>query len=126
MDEAVARIDAARDAGADASFVEAPSSVAELAEIGRRVPRPAVANMIEGGKTPVLPKEQLVEMGFQLILYPLVGLFAAARAIETMYRTLREDGTTLGAKPDVMAFDEFNDLIGVEAKYAMAERFGVD
>jgi 2-methylisocitrate lyase-like PEP mutase family enzyme len=126
MDEAVARIDAAREAGADASFVEAPSSVDELAEVGRRVPKPAVANMIPGGRTPVLPKEQLVEMGFQLILYPLVGLFAAARAIETMYRTLYEDGTTLGAEHPVMAFEEFNELIGVEAKYGLAQRFGAD
>ena len=59
MDEAVDRILAARQAGADASFIEAPGSVEELAEIGRRVPRPMVANMIEGGKTPVLPRDPL-------------------------------------------------------------------
>ena len=55
MEEAVARILAAREAGADASFIEAPDSVEQLAEIGRRVPKPMVANMIEGGRTPVLP-----------------------------------------------------------------------
>ena len=52
-----------------------------MAEVGRRAPRPIVANMIEHGKTPVLPREQLVELGFQLILYPLSGVFAAARAL---------------------------------------------
>src|SRR5438874_1992390 len=84
LDEAIRRVEAAREAGADASFVEAPSSLDELKEVGRRSPAPNVANMIEGGRTPVLPKEQLVDLGFQLILYPLTGLFAAAHAIESM------------------------------------------
>ncbi len=122
MDEAVSRILAAREAGADASFIEAPSSVEELAEIGRRVPKPMVANMIEGGKTPVLPRDQLAAMGFQLILYPLAGLFAAARAIRTVYEQVYRDGTTTGESQ--MTFAEFNELIGVAEKYALAERFG--
>jgi 2-methylisocitrate lyase-like PEP mutase family enzyme len=125
IDEAIARVTAAREAGADASFVEAPPSLELLAEIGRRAPRPMVANMLEGGKTPVLPKEQLAEMGFQLILYPLTALFAAARAIGDFYRKLRADGTTLGEEHRLMTFSEFNALIGVEEKYALAERFGV-
>ena len=57
MEEAVHRILAAREAGADASFIEAPDSLEQLAGIGRRVPRPMVANMIEGGRTPVLPRD---------------------------------------------------------------------
>jgi 2,3-dimethylmalate lyase len=125
MDEAVARVTAAREAGADASFIEAPGTIEQLAEIGRRVPKPAVANMIEGGRTPVLPKEQLAALGFQLILYPLAGLFAAAQAIRSVYEKLARDGTTLGDEGRVMPFDEFNRLIGVDKKYALAERFGV-
>jgi 2-methylisocitrate lyase-like PEP mutase family enzyme len=124
IDEAVARIEAARQAGADASFIEAPASLEQLAEVGRRVPKPAVANMLEGGRTPVLPKPRLVEMGFQLILYPLAGLFAAARALQAMYEKVRRDGTTLGDEACLMPFEEFNRLIGVEEKYALAERFG--
>ncbi len=124
MDEAVARIQAARQAGADASFVEAPGSVDQLAHVGARVPKPTVANMIEGGKTPVLPKEKLAQMGFSLILYPLAGLFAAARAIESTYQTLRREGTTVGLDAQLMSFDDFNDLIGVDTVYARAQRFG--
>ena len=56
MDEAIRRVEAAREAGADASFVEAPTSLEDLADIGRRSPAPNVANMIEGGRTPVLPE----------------------------------------------------------------------
>lgn len=126
LDEAVARIVAAREAGADASFVEAPGSLELLTEVGRRLPKPIVANMLEGGRTPVLPKQQLVDMGFQLILYPLAGIFAAARAIESIYEILRDHGTTLGHEQSLMAFEQFNDLIGVERKYALAARFGAD
>ena len=122
MEDAVSRILAAREAGADASFIEAPGSLEQLAEIGQRVPRPMVANMIEGGKTPVLPRDQLAAMGFQLILYPLAGLFAAAKAIRTVYEQVYRDGTADTAAQ--MTFSEFNQLIGVAEKYALAERFG--
>ena len=124
IDEAITRVSAARQAGADASFVEAPESRETLVEIGRRSPAPNVANMIEGGKTPVLGKEELTELGFQLILYPLAGLFAASRAIQLMYRKLLAEGTTTGEEHRLMTFSEFNDLIGVEEKYAIARRFG--
>jgi 2-methylisocitrate lyase-like PEP mutase family enzyme len=123
MDEAVARILAARAAGADASFIEAPGSVEQLAEIGRRVPAPRVANMIEGGRTPVLARQELVELGYQLILYPLAGLYAAAQAMTAVFHKLRCDGTTTGCEDQVMPFDQFNELIGVAAKYALAERY---
>ncbi len=126
LDEAIARIVAAREAGADASFVEAPGSLELLAEIGRRAPKPVVANMVEGGRTPVLPKRQLAELGFQLILYPLAGIYAAARAIQSIYEVLRDQGTTLGHEPSLMAFEQFNELIGVDQKYALAARFGAE
>jgi methylisocitrate lyase len=125
LDEAMARVTEARALGANASFVEAPSSLAEMGEIGRRAPGPVVANMIEKGRTPVLPKEKLVELGFHLILYPLAGLFAAAHGLAAIYEKIRRDNTTLGAEGQLMAFDEFNELIGVESKYAIAERYGV-
>jgi 2-methylisocitrate lyase-like PEP mutase family enzyme len=126
MDEAIARVTAAREAGANASFVEAPASLEDLIEIGKRSPWPNVANMIEGGKTPLLPKEQLVELGFQIILYPLAGLYSAAKIMEEIFRKLQLEGTTLGYEQRLMTFSEFNQLIGVDEKYALAERFGVN
>jgi 2-methylisocitrate lyase-like PEP mutase family enzyme len=126
LDEAVARVEAAREAGADASFIEAPRSQDELKAIGSRSPAPNVANMIEGGKTPMLSVDQLAELGFHLVLYPLTGIYSAARTVERLYRRLREQGNTLGAEAELMSFDEFNELIGVEEKYRMARRFGVD
>jgi 2-methylisocitrate lyase-like PEP mutase family enzyme len=125
MDEAVSRVQAARDVGANASFIEAPDSIDALSEIGARSPGPNVANMIEGGKTPVLPKDQLSQLGFQLILYPLTGLYSAAKAIETMYRKLHADQTTIGEEANLISFPEFNQLIGVDEKYELAEKFGI-
>ena len=124
LDEAIVRMEEAREAGADASFVEAPGSVDQLVEVGKRAPRPLVANMIEGGKTPVLSKEQLSEIGFDLILYPLTGLYAAAEAMRLMYQTLYDHGTSLSEVDRLMQFEQFNDLIGVEEKYTLAKRFG--
>jgi methylisocitrate lyase len=126
LDDAVERVRAAREAGADASFIEAPTSLEQMKAIGHRSPAPNVANMIEGGKTPVLPREQLGELGFQLILYPLTGLFAAARAIDSMLRGLQKTGTTQGDSERLITFTEFNELIGVNEKYALIERFGED
>ena len=124
LEEAIARVEGARELGADASFVEAPGSLEQLKEIGKRVPKPMVANMIEGGKTPVLTKEELADMGFQLILYPLTGLYAAAASMRDFYQKLKDDGTTIGKENELMQFAEFNDLIGVEEKYRLSEKFG--
>lgn len=124
LGEALARVKEACELGADASFVEAPGSVDQLREIGQQAPKPLVANMIEGGKTPVLPKEQLAALGFDLILYPLTGLFAASHALRNFYSYLHENGTTLGIESDLFRFSEFNELIGVEEKYRLAEKYG--
>jgi len=126
LDEALERVQAARALGADASFVEAPQSVEQLEQIGRHAPRPNVANMIEQGRTPLLRRDRLAELGFDLILYPLSGLYAAARALSDVYTLLHDRQTTAGAEARLMAFEAFNDLIGVGEKYALAERFGVD
>jgi methylisocitrate lyase len=105
-----AAVEAAHQLGADACFVEAPGSIEQLAEIGRRTPGPRVANMIEGGKTPLLPKDDLADLGFQLILYPLTSLFGMA------------DGTSAGAEDRLMDFAFFNELIGVEDRLELIRR----
>ena len=81
--------------------------------------------MIEGGKTPVLQKEELANMGFHLILYPLTGLFAAGKIMRDFYSKLHNDGTTLGMEENLLNFEEFNNLIGVEDKYKQSEKYGV-
>ena len=125
IEEAIERVKAAREIGADASFVEAPGSLDQLKIIGQEAPKPIVANMIEGGKTPVLSKQELVDLGFQLILYPLTALFAAGKTIQDFYTKLHEDGTTIGMEENLLNFTEFNNLIGVEEKYELSEKYNV-
>ena len=124
LDEALARAEAARAAGADATFVEAPRTREELTLVGRTAPRPTVANMVEQGRTPLLSGEELAALGFQLVLYPVSGLYAAARALEAVYGHLRAEGTTAGAEDGLIPFGRFNDLIGVDERHALAERYG--
>jgi methylisocitrate lyase len=126
LDEAITRALAYRDAGADALFVEAPQSLDELREIGRRLPGPLVANMVEEGVTPQLPPGELAALGFRLIVYPLSGLFAATRAMEQVYARLRADGHTLAVRDRLSTFPEFNALVGLDEKYALDERFRGD
>ena len=123
LDEALARVEAAREAGADATFVEAPRSIEELREIGRRAPKPTVANMVEQGRTPVLGRSELATLGFDLILYPVAGLCASAQALTGVYRHLHDTGTTRGAADQLMPFERFNELIGVDECRALAARF---
>ena len=126
LDEAIARALAYREAGVDALFVEAPQSLDELREIGRRLPPPLVANMVEQGVTPELPAEELAAMGFQMIVYPLSGLFAATRALEEVYGALRRDGSSRAMRDRLLSFDAFNAIVGLDEKYALDERFRVE
>lgn len=123
LDDAIARADAYRAAGADALFVEAPQSVEELREIGRRLPPPLVANMVEQGVTPDLTLEELAGLGFQWVVYPVAALFAATRAMQDLYGRLRADGHTRSVRDRQVSFSDFNRLVGLDEKYALDARF---
>jgi 2-methylisocitrate lyase-like PEP mutase family enzyme len=123
LEEAIERCLAYKEAGADALFVEAPQSVEELERIAEALPAPLVANMIERGVTPHLTRSELEGLGFNLIVCPLAGLFAAAKAIGEVLSELRERETTAGAYDRLIGFDEFNELVELEARYADESRY---
>src|ERR1043166_2125451 len=122
LEEAIQRGLAFKDAGADAVFIEAPNTKEEMREIGRSVPGPLVANMIERGVTPLMGPEELKELGFQLIVWPLGPLYASARALENVYSTLRRAGTTHEIMDRLISFEDFHDIIGLKEKYALDEK----
>jgi 2-methylisocitrate lyase-like PEP mutase family enzyme len=124
LEEAIRRASLYKNAGADVLFVEGPRTREELAEIGRRLPPPLAVNLIEGGRTPICTLEELAEMGFFSVGFVLSGLYAAARAVERTMRELRRTGATDGVRDDLMTFDEFNNLVGVEERYAADARHG--
>jgi methylisocitrate lyase len=123
LDEAIRRGNAYRDAGANLIFIEAPETVEQLQRIAAEVPGPKVINMIEGGRTPILPLETVHELGFFSVGYVLSGVFAAARAMADTYAHLLEHGTTDAIRDRLMAFDEFTSVVGLDDKYALDERF---
>jgi 2-methylisocitrate lyase-like PEP mutase family enzyme len=123
LDEAIRRALIYKEAGADVLFVEGPRTREELRRIGRELPGPLAVNLIEGGRTPLCSLEELHEMGFFSVGFVLSGLYATARALEQTYLEIREKGTTLALAERLMSFDEFNGLVGLEARYAEDERY---
>lgn len=112
LDEALRRAEAYAKAGADILFIEAPESEEELATIGRSFDLPLIANMVEGGATPVLARERLAELGFQIAIYPAAGFLAAAAALEGIYSSLAEQGTTIGSGTRLYDFKAFCSVTG--------------
>jgi 2,3-dimethylmalate lyase len=123
LEAAMERCLAYKEAGADALFVEAPESVEELERIADALPGPLVANMIERGVTPHLSRTELRELGFALVVCPLAGLFAAAKAVQEVLQELRDRETTAGVVDRMMSFDDFNALVEMDARYADEARY---
>jgi len=123
LDEAIRRALLYKEAGADVLFVEGPRTRDELRRIGRALPGPLAVNLIEGGRTPLCSLEELHQMGFFSVGFVLSGLYAAARALQQTYLEIRGKGTTLALAENLMSFDEFNGLVGLEARYAEDERY---
>lgn len=124
FDEAMRRMDAYATAGADILFIESPASEAELQRIGSAFDKPLLANMVEGGHTPLLPAARLAELGFALALYPVTGMLAAAAALERAYRSLGETGSSAALDEAALyPFGEFSRLLGFEAVWEFERRY---
>lgn len=124
LDAAIERGRQNRKTGADAVFVEAPHTIDEMKKIGRSINAPLVANMIEGGATPISPARALYKMGFKIILYPLSVLFANTFATMNILRELKDTGTTAKSRHSVVSFDQFNDLVELSKFRSLEKRYG--
>ena len=114
LDEALRRGEAFLKAGADVLFIESPESEEEMARIGRTFDVPLVANMVEGGRTPVLDKKELEGLGFKIAIFPTSGFLAAGAAMRSIYEEIRSSGSSKSWTGDMYAFDEFCRLMGFE------------
>jgi len=110
-DAALERAARYAEAGADVIFVEAPLSEEELAEIPRAVSKPVMANMVEGGKTPLVSTARLAEMGFRLVIYPNSLTRLLVGSGQRMLADLREQGTTAGWRDRMADFGTLNRLL---------------
>ena len=102
------------EAGADIVFVESPESEAEMAEICRQIDAPTLANMVEGGRTPVLPKSMLESLGFRLAIFPSVGFLAIGRVLDAVYSQMSDRGSSSDIDVPLARFSDFNTLVGFE------------
>jgi len=123
LDAAIDRVNAYLEAGADVGFVEAPQTVEELRIVGQRVRGPALVNVFEGGKTPMLNRSALEAMGFRLGIYPSQTHRAAIRAAQRVLRALHEDGDTTRIEPDLATFQDREDAVGTEHWRELEERY---
>jgi methylisocitrate lyase len=124
LEEAIRRGKLYREAGADVVFVEAPRSMDELRQVKEAIPdTPLFANMIEGGKTPVLTSDELRDLGYKMVVYPLSALFSAAKAVEETYRALFEAKTTTARQAAMVDFADFEEMIGVPGWQELEQRY---
>ena len=123
LNEAITRGIAFKEAGADAVFIEAPESKEEMKEIAGHVPGPLVANMLERGVTPLMGPEELKALGFELIVWPLAPLYGVAQTLTEIYGTLRRQGSTETILDRLMPFNQFNEIVGLEEKYALDAKY---
>ena len=114
FDRAIARAALYREAGADMLFVEAPRRRDELGRIGALMGKatPLMANMVEGGKTPVLPASELEALGFAFVIFPGGIVRALAKTAEEYYGSLKTHGSTEPFRARMFDFDALNALIG--------------
>ena len=120
LEKAIERGNFYKKTGADVIFVEAPKSVKEMEIIGKSINAPLVANMIEGGATPISSASKLNKMGYKIILYPLSILYANTFATLKILQELKNKGTTVKLKDKLVKFDQFNDIVEL-SKYRKLE-----
>jgi 2-methylisocitrate lyase-like PEP mutase family enzyme len=121
LDEAIRRGRAFANAGADVVFIESPESEAEIGRIREAIDAPLLANMVNGGSTPLLPRERLRELGYAVAIWPAAGFLAAGAALERAYADLLANGTTTDAV-DLYPFDAFSRLMGFEDVWEFERR----
>ena len=121
IEEAIRRGQAFADAGADIIFVESPESVEEMAEIGRRIEKPLLANIVVGGSTPLLSIDELSDMGYQLAIFPGSAVLAMGAAVESVYKHIKSTGSTADLETPLYDFQAFNQLMGFDKVWKFEE-----
>jgi 2-methylisocitrate lyase-like PEP mutase family enzyme len=115
LDEALRRAERYLEAGADVLFIESPESVEEMRRIGERFRGvPLLANMVEGGRTPLLDAKALHEIGYRIAIFPGLGFLAAGAALEAAYKALQAAGSSEDMPVPLYDFKRFSALMGFD------------
>ncbi len=121
--DALDRGHAFADAGADVIMLEALHSEDEMREACREIGKPMIANMANGGLTPIMSSEQLTDIGFQMAIFPAICSLSAAAAVEKALTTLKEHGTSEANDLELFDFGVFNELIGFPAVWEFEKKW---
>jgi 2,3-dimethylmalate lyase len=113
IEEAIERGKEYKKIGADVIFIEAPKTIEQMELIAKEIKAPLLANMIEEGVTPNLTADQLRQMGYKLVVFPLSALYSSTFAIKQTLQSLKKTGTTRELKNKMITFQEFNDLVNL-------------
>lgn len=122
IDEAVKRGQAYANAGADVVFVESPETEEEMKFAANEIKAPLLANIVNGGLTPLLPADRLAELGYSIAIHPALGFLAVARSLEVAYRDLLKNGHT-SSDVDLYSFAKMNTLMGFEDIWAFEKQW---
>lgn len=122
FEEALIRARMFHDVGADVTFVEAPQNLEQMQQYCDTVPGPKLANMLEMGDTPILPPQQLKQIGFSIAAYPLTLLSASVKAQEEALRRLK-DGDPNRVQEVLKSFADLRDVVGFPEYYALEEKY---
>lgn len=123
LDEALRRAEAYARAGADILFVESPETQDEMRQIGRSFELPLLANMVEGGRTPVLSHQELESIGYKLAIFPVTALLAATQAMKAVYESFKKTGSSAGISTPLMPFVDLTTLMGFEEIWEFEKRY---
>jgi 2-methylisocitrate lyase-like PEP mutase family enzyme len=124
-ERALERAEAYVAAGADMLFVEAPPSAEHLADVAKRFAArvPVMANMVEGGKTPIVPAAELERLGYKLVIFPGGTVRALAFGMQEYFASLRAHGTTDPWRARMLDFAGINQLIDTDGFLARGKRY---
>lgn len=114
LDEAIRRGKMAADLGVDFVFIEAPQNIEQIERISKEIDATLMLNLIEGGRTPLVTVSEAEQLGFKMILFPLTTLYLSTKAVMDGLRILKETGTAQGYLDELVTFDDFAKIIGLD------------
>ncbi|MEG1857753.1 MAG: isocitrate lyase/PEP mutase family protein [Pseudoflavonifractor sp.] len=126
IDAAIERGLAYKAAGADIIFIESPESEEEMRKINAAIPGLTLANMVEGGRTPMLLNSELERIGYNVVIYPTASTYMVTKCMMDLMETLKKDGTTRNLISQMLPFPEFNEFIGLNGIRASEAKYTID
>src|SRR6056297_764273 len=123
FEESLKRVKAYEKAGADIIFLESLESKEEMEILNKEINSPTLANMVEGGRTPLCSNKELEELGYNLVIWPTASTYMTAYMMKELMKELKEKGTTEGKMKQMISFKDFNELIGLNEYNKLGEKY---